>query len=461
MENYIRNRKNSPLCPVKKFFATNYEKLIFGIGVLILLAFILSAYSIDELNLNSIEERGGGGLVDSLRSEEGKVTLETKNPHELMPGEKIVIAEADPESFNGSFIVESVLMPKKNSDVRAVLKDGRTIKGRLAQIDAQKLDRDWRNASGGLRIDGLGDRQIIPFAQIERFAGSLTLTFSSLDVEEGKADGDIKLTTYQERASSAQAEELPSDSGVWSQTDVPPEGEPSYDLFTPPVIYVVNGRLATRLPEERKAEKPPEVFGARLVKFDKVPYRFRIRSWIGETPYLEDLLKEFPPGSGRYVRNRLKPRVPYKENTLYKPGAPTLIATNLDDADKLVMVEAFAVQDVRDPQAGGIRPVGRVLLKDFRLSGKAFEINSFMETTHAGQYQIAVESNLKEYAGEDFTFKENAKDTTFMLNEREYRILEIDANSTRVHIEKKALDPPEIQREWLSLSGGKASPSQN
>jgi hypothetical protein len=148
----------------------------------------------------------------------------------------------------------------------------------------------------------------------------------------------------------------------------------------------------------------------------------------------------------------LELRVPYKENPNYKPGFPSLIPTNVEDTNKMIMVNYFAVQQVRDPRTGGVRSVGRAMVKDFRLLVKPFEINSFMEETHAGQYRISVESTLKKFAGEKFTFEENATGTQFHLGQRDYKILEIDLIKSRVHLEKQALDPPELQREWVPLS---------
>ncbi len=443
---------------MKKFFATNYEKLIFATGLLVLLVFAVLAYLTDKPALSSAKG-GGGGLVVSLRSEKGVATLETENPHRLMPGQKIVIAGAEPEFFNGSFMVEAIILPEKGTDLAIGLKNGSTLEASLVQADAPKLDSGWRTVPGGLRVVGAGDRKIIPFAEIESLAGSRELTFSSSEIKEGRADGNIKVISYQTRAAPAQSDDPPA-SGVWSKTGPTSEDEPSYDLFTPPVIYVVDGRLTTRVPQEKEPEKPSEEFGVELSKFEKVPYRFRIRSWTGQTPVLDDLLKEHPPKSGRFVRNRLNIRVPYKENPAYKPGAPTLVPTTLDDADKLLMIEAFEIVQVRDPKTKGLRRVGRVMLKDFGLP-VSFEINSNMQTTHAGQYRIAVESSLKKFAGDNHAFKENSKGSAFSLNEREYRVLEIDTNGSRVWLEKKALDPPEIQREWLSLLGDRSPSSEN
>ena len=432
---------------MKKFLAANYEKITLGLSFLCLGLFILLSFlGNDDREVKPFRGQNGATLIQ----ESNTISLETKTPHGLMPGELLVINEAEPDSFNGNFTVETILLPENYTEVALLLSSGKTISGKLKQSGAKELNREWRFETGFLSVRTKEGDQDARIAELEQLWGSTMLTIASENDNEGESGGDFALATYQKRGDVAEKSESAS-GGKWIEASSPKEGEPSYDLFTPPVLYVVNGRLETSLPEEAKPEKPPEEFGLRLVAFEKVSYRFRIRSWIGETPYLEDLLHEFPAGSGRYVRNRLQVRVPYKQNRNYKPGTPSLLPTNAEDPDKMIVVNAFAVQQVRDPKTGGIRPVGRAMVKDFRLLVKPFEINSFMDKTHAGQYRIVVESASKDVPAEKFTFEQNAKGDSFRLALRDYKILEIDVVKSRVHLEKQAIDPPELQREWLSL----------
>ena len=432
---------------MKKFLAANYEKITLGLSFICLCLFILlSLLGNDDRDAKPFRGQNGA----TLSQESKTISLETKIPHGLMPGELVIIDGAEPDFFNGNFTVETILLPENYTEVVLLLSSGKTISGKLKQSGAKELNREWRFATGFLSVRTKEGDQDVRIAELEQLWGSTMLTIASENDNEGESGGDFVLSTYQKRGDVAEKSESAS-GGKWIEGSSPKEGEPSYDLFTPPVLYVVNGRLETSLPEEAKPEKPPEEFGLRLVAFEKVSYRFRIRSWIGETPYLEDLLHEFPAGSGRYVRNRLQVGVPYKENRNYKPGTPSLLQTNTEDPDKMIIVNAFAVQQVRDPKTGGIRPVGRAMVKDFRLLVKPFEINSFMDETHAGQYRIAVESASKDVPVEKFTFEQNATGDSFRLALRDYKILEIDIPKSRVHFEKQAMDPPELQRKWLSL----------
>ena len=62
-----------------------------------------------------------------------------------------------------------------------------------------------------------------------------------------------------------------------------------------------------------------------------------------------------------------------------------------------------------------------------------------------------MESASKDVPVEKFTFEQNATGDSFRLALRDYKILEIDIAKSRVHFEKQAIDPPELQRKWLSL----------
>ena len=436
---------------MKKFLVAKYEKIAVGMSLLCLGIFaLLSFLGNDRRETKSF--RGQNGAI--LSQESKTITLETKIPHGLMPGELVIIDGAEPDFFNGNFTVETILLPENYTEVVLLLAGGKTISGKLKQSGKEELKKNWRFEAGSLSViieEGNKEtEEAVRFAELEQLWGSTKLTVATENDNEEEIEGDFAIVTYQKRGGVAVKSEPPR-GGKWVELSLPKEGEPIYDLFTPPVLYVVNGRLETSLPEEAKPERPPEEFGLRLVVFEKVPYRFRIRSWIGDTPYLEDLRHEFPVGTGRYVRNRLQVRVPHKENINYKPGTPSLLPTNAEDPDKMIVVNAFAVQQVRDSQTGGIRPVGRAMIQDFRLPVKPFEINSFMEETHAGQYRIVVESTSKDIPEEKFSFEQNATGHPFRLAMRDYRILEIDVVKSRVHLEKQALDPPELQREWLAL----------
>lgn len=438
---------------MKKVFTAHYEKLLLGGAAVLLGIFFLLGSSEDTEGTGGGGGGGGGGSDLTLHSEkDGTITLETLTPHGLMPGDEIVISGAEPENFNGPFVVTAIRLPESYEPIEIMLTDGTIVSGEFRQAGQKQLEQGWNRTAHAMQV-GMEDKPepvSVPFARIKHLRASTSLVLAATDeVKSGdSAYGDIKLIAYDDRALASNRE---GDGRVeWkneTNSTALSEDAPPYDLFTPPVLYVIKGVITSTLPEKPKAVKPPEPFGARLAAFEQVPYRFTIRSWAGEIPYLLDGNQSNAPGSP--VSNRINLREPYKLNPAWEPGRPSLIPTNMDDPQKLLMVEHFVVQQVRT-ETGGIRPVGRVMLKDFTLN-KKFEINSLMEKTFAGQYRIRVESDQATFVGQGIEFGHKAAGTDFRLNDRDYRILAIDLEGARVHLQKQALDPRELQVQWLSL----------
>ena len=146
--------------------------------------------------------------------------------------------------------------------------------------------------------------------------------------------------------------------------------------YSPPLIYIIDNELTTTLPEAPIEEEEKEPFGASVVSFSERPYRFRLVSWIGNSPYFEDitLTEKF----GRSTRNGLEVNSSYKLIEIPKSGRPSLIEVDNNSSEKLLTLKYFTVQNV--PQNnGGVKPVGRAMIEDHSLKLEPFEINSLME----------------------------------------------------------------------------------
>ena len=141
--------------------------------------------------------------------------------------------------------------------------------------------------------------------------------------------------------------------------------ESIYDTFTPPVIYLIGGRLTTKLPEEPVAEAEKEPFGLLLTDFSQRPYPHMLKRWIGETPYFEDLNTPMAPNSDRNVFNRLEVGKTYRPNTERKPGQPSLIECEKTHPDAKITIEYFIAQQL-PTKSGGRMLVGRAMVKIIR-----------------------------------------------------------------------------------------------
>ena len=219
--------------------------------------------------------------------------------------------------------------------------------------------------------------------------------------------------------------------------------------FYPPVIYLVDGNLTTTLPEkEVVVTEKTEEFGLSLDAIDNKPYRFKMSGWIGKVPIFDDL-DPLVSQRRQNKRNRMEIGIPYRENLTGKPGTSSLIRTTEEDQSKLLQVTYFTVQQVRDKKSGGVRSVGRAMVKDFKMGGKTFEINSMMDEVFAGEIEIKMTYRL-EGANEPTTLSDKDTGKILEFNGRRYTIKEINLDDKWVLVEK--LGPGPTDKTTLRLS---------
>jgi len=180
-----------------------------------------------------------------------------------------------------------------------------------------------------------------------------------------------------------------------------------------------------------------EEFGLSLIRFEKKEYRLRLVSWIGQVPYFEDSETKLSDNVSQLVKNRIELKIPYKNNENYRPGLPSLVQTTMEDEKKVFMVEYFTVQQVKDPRTGGVKPVGRALVKDFTKGGKPFEINSRMEKVFSGDFQISLQVNLADEVPQEINVKVDEVGKEITVGNRMFRILKINEENKTLDVEKR------------------------
>ena len=143
--------------------------------------------------------------------------------------------------------------------------------------------------------------------------------------------------------------------------------------------------------------------------------------------------------------------IPYKENENYRPGMPSLIKTSPDDEEKLVQVEFFTVQQVKDPKTGGAKMVGRALVRDFKKGGKPFEINSLMEKVDTGDYKINLKFDIAGEVPSSIELDANEIEKVFNFGNRSYKLLRIDKENKNIEIEKRISGTDKITVKTLNF----------
>jgi len=115
------------------------------------------------------------------------------------------------------------------------------------------------------------------------------------------------------------------------------------------------------------------------------------------------------------------------------------------------MVEKFVVQQYKDEKTGGMKIIGRALVKDFKLGGQSFEINNQMSEVYAGNIKIEVRMTLNELKNKIFTFTTSDTGISFDFGDRVYSVTEIDQVAKTILVSKKGPSPDQEIEKLLSL----------
>jgi len=404
----------------------NYDKILVFIALLVLFTF---SFQYDGA-LNQIGDYTSNSAI-KLRTKNKIDFLSIDKNFDLMPGEFIYHRSSEGEEWQSIKILTSNYT--RNTEVEVLLNDGNHLSGSLKQNI--QLGEDWNAMPNTLALKNGRETVVVAYNKINSIFGERELEIGNL--------GDLNL--HDSDISFYQRNQFPQQSNVfknkWTRSNSD-QNHSGYDLFTPPVIYVHEGMLTTRLPETKEEEVPQESFGLIFKAANRKSYPYRLCSWIGGTPYFEDLATFESTTSSRPVRNRIETGTAYKRNQNRKPGQPSLIRCNEEDPDRIFMVEHFVVQQHKNPQTGGLRPVGRAMVRDYKIPDP-FEINSLMKEVFAGDVTFTLEVDLPGYEGQIIEFSSNDENKLFNVGGREYQISKIDLKEKFIHILKK--DPRQTE----------------
>jgi hypothetical protein len=174
-----------------------------------------------------------------------------------------------------------------------------------------------------------------------------------------------------------------------------------------------------------------------------------MRGFSNTAPFFEDM---DPTIKDRRLnpKTRMELNEPYRINTNGKPGSSSLIKTTDEDENKLLMVKYFKLEYVKDEKTGGVRPVGRALVQDYKLGGKPFEINSRMQEVFAGDNKIEMSFSL-DGPSEQIVLSDKDVGRVLEFGSRKYLIKEINVEEKSLLIEKRSPPPNNPRTEKLSL----------
>ena len=394
--------------------------------VLALILFVLSflIFSSQPPKVSTLDRRGE---LFSSRSKAGEKYFIFGKELSMMPGDSIYLSDQEDEQAE-SLEIKKILLPSR--ELVEFETDSGTITGTARQEII--LEKNWRSLPGVFTVRQGNDTLQIKLSEIKLTKGKLWLAIDTdLDTLN---DPESVVSFYQKSTSDPMDQNLP-ERQKWLSPNTD-ENETVYDLFTPPIIYIHNGELTTRLPEKEVVEEKLEPFGLTLVDVIKTAYPLRLKSWVGNTPYFEDRAN-IGEGDGEITRNRVEVGKTYKRVTNRKPGQPSLEICESNDSEKMFTVQYFTVQQYRNPETGGLRPVGRAMVKDHRSDGEPFEINTLMTEVFAGNFTIKFRASLPGLSSKEFNIESSQTNATFEYGGRKYLVSDIDLKTKSVKVTKQ------------------------
>ena len=344
-----------------------------------------------------------------------------------MPGEKIYSFKGK-GNYSQGIKIDSVYL-RSRSSITITLFDNKKISGVI--LSSYTFNMDWIKSRDVLRIKSKTSVSDIQVSKIKRITGQLTLNVLSENIEIDSSFTSWSLYDPNNNNETIQFSDKPR----WIEPDLDTD-DYSFDLFTPPILYMHEGKLLGRLPQQESEDKTIEPFGLTLFDVQKSEYDFKIAGWVGSTPYITDLKTENNPGSGNFVRNRVPIGQPHKRLVGRKQGQPSLVPCQVDDPERLIVVENFKVQKVKNEKTGGTVSIGRALVRDYQLGGESFEINSMMDKVYAGTLLFLFKTSLPGITSTtiEFNSKENGK--KFEIGGRLYEITDINTKENKITVTK-------------------------
>ena len=424
---------------MKNFLNSSYDKLFFLITIIFLIlvtcyTFLISEESVELTSTNF-------DIKDNwIRSPDGYY-YESDIPMSLMPGNKISFFVNKDNDHNLTHANIVRIDFKRRSSLVVHLKDGTQFDATVKSKEGLTLNLNWSKSNQLILLDDGNKIRSIPSRNIVRIVGKPKY-FIEKDADLRKLI-KFPVSFFQHNPKKSYTEFTPKIT-PWSQLNRD-SNESIYDLFTPPLIYIIDGKLTTTLPEA-EIEEEKEKFGATLLNFVKKPYRFRLSSWIGNNPYLEDTY--LSQKLGIPVRKRLEVNRSYKLVESVKRGQSSLVVVDSNSSEKLITLKYFAVQQV--PQkTGGVKPVGRALIIDHSVKEEPFELNSLMKEVDLGQFEVILSLELDDKEKMSVSLNEKDEGREIEYYGRKFKILKWDTSRKSLVISKQIGLSPEIEEVEL------------
>jgi hypothetical protein len=209
--------------------------------------------------------------------------------------------------------------------------------------------------------------------------------------------------------------------------------------------------VKNKLPDPRSmvvADYNKDPFGLVCTKFSRLPSRFRLVSWEGLKKVILEDLENFDHGTKSYPRYSFELNVPYKELKHAVTGKSRFMICKSNDANKRLQLLSFNVKHEALSFSAAKKPIGYLVVRDFKLGGHPYQITNEMEEPLTSSYALEFEQ-FKGPQKFSYDLTGKPKNYTFGSWGYEYKLISYNFTERSLVVQRKELRTGRILRKEI------------
>ena len=206
-----------------------------------------------------------------------------------------------------------------------------------------------------------------------------------------------------------------------------------------------------KLPDPRSmvvADYNKDPFGLVCTKFSRLPSRFRLVRWEGLKKVILEDLENFDHGTKSYPRYSFELNVPYKELKHAVTGKSRFMICKSNDANKRLQLLSFNVKYEALSFSSAKKPIGYLVVRDFKLGGPPYQITNEMEEPLTSSYALEFEQ-FKGPQKFSYDLTGKPKNYTFGSWGYEYKLISHNFPERSLVVQRKELRTGRLLRKEI------------
>lgn len=196
------------------------------------------------------------------------------------------------------------------------------------------------------------------------------------------------------------------------------------------------------------ADYNKDPFGLVCTKFSRLPSRFRLVSWEGVKKVILEDLENFDHGTKSYPRYSFELNVPYKELKHAVTGKSRFMICKSNDPNKRLLLLSFNVKYEALAYSAAKKPIGYLVVRDFKLGGPPYQLTNEMEEPLTSSYALEFEQ-FKGPQKFSYDLTGKPKNYTFGSWGYEYKLITHNFTERSLIVQRKELSTGRVLRKEI------------